>query len=108
MNIKSTFRAWCNRCDAILSRSENERNESVIFTQDESNVTRKVEPALVQRRNANYLQALAYARPLLSTTLCCHPYDMPEALLGKLKAVHDIQSVVRRLTPEGIHFDSKC
>ena len=54
----------------------------------------------------SYLQVLARAHPSFSTIIHSYPYDMPVALFSKLKAVHDIQSAVRRLSGGGIHFDS--
>lgn len=75
---------------------------------DTLGILRKVGSSLNQRRRANYLTVLAYAPSSLTNILLRPPYNMPEELLNKLKAEHDLQSVVRRLGIDGIHFDCKC
>lgn len=66
----------------------------------------EVDSSQMQRRACNYLQVLSRAPPSLSTIMYSHPYEMPVALFSKLKAYHDVQSAVRRLSDGGIHFDS--
>ena len=114
------FQAWCGRCDVILSKCA-DVDVTNIFAQESDGIIakpttasgtspnnlRQVEPSQTQRRSCNYLQVLARAPQSLSSTLSSHPYDMPNALFQKLRACHDIQSLVRRLTGGGIHFDSK-
>lgn len=115
----SAYRSWCGKCDVILSRCADVDVANIFAQVSDSNVEiirsnggtspedlLRVESSQAQRRACNYLTALARAPPPLARTLSSHPYDMPSALLEKLKACHDIQSVVRRLAGGGIHFET--
>jgi len=107
----STYQLWCGKCDVILSRCSNVDVTNILAQESgtEGNSPenlRLVEPSQTQRRACNYLQVLARAPQSLTTTLSSHPHDMPRTLFEKLKACHDIQSVVRRLAGGGIHFDT--
>ena len=100
------FRAWCGRCDVILSRCQNE-DISNIFAQDVSgNKPRHVESAQTQRRRANYLLAMSRAPNTLAEVLASPPYQMPSLLLEKLRSNGDLQSLARRLA-SGVHFECK-
>jgi len=114
----SAYRAWCGKCDVILSRCA-DIDVTNLFAQEsdagieilESNGTspknlRHVESSQTQRRSCNYLQVLARAPQSLTSLISSHPYDMPCGLLEKLKSCHDIQSLTRRLSGGGIHFDT--
>lgn len=141
--LQLAYRYWCGRCDVILSQYANcdvanlyaHENEAGVVDLIESNATspktiRPVESSQTQRRACNYLQVLASAPQSLATVLTRHPYDMPAALLERLKSNQDIcvscfdvalesfcltlrstgylflapvQSIVRRT--RGVHFD---
>ncbi|KAL7439100.1 hypothetical protein ACHAXM_006523 [Skeletonema potamos] len=107
-NSWADFRGWCGRCDVILSRCQ-DQDTSNIFAQDAScdKTPRLVESAQLQRRRANYLQVLSRAPNALSQVLASSPYEMPHMLFERLKPNGDIQSLVRRLTSGGVHFESK-
>lgn len=119
-NSWAAFRGWCGLCDVILSRCQDE-DTSNIYARDASgdtscgsligyssdNTPRLVEPALSQRRRANYLQVLFYAPNALATVLASSPYEMPPMLLERLKRNGDIQSLIRRQTSGSVHFESK-
>ena len=103
------FASWCGRCDVILSRCGTDVDVSNIMAH-ESNPThgplRHVESSQTQRRRINYLQVIARAPQSLKMILSSSPFEMPNSLFDKLKTWSDLQSLVRRLTDGGIHFDS--
>lgn len=118
LSLKSQYKAWCGKCDILLSRCANADVTSIFAQVSDVGIEiveslgssaknlRQVEPSQTQRRACNYLQVLARAPQSLSRTLSSHPYDMSSALFEKLKSCHDIQSVVRRFMGGGIHFDT--
>ena len=109
--FKAAYRSWCGRCDTILSKCGKDVDVTNIFAQENESGgleivsqlgntsngnLRPVEPSETQRRACNYLQVLKLAPKSLTTVLTSHRYEMPHALLEKLRTSHDIQSIVRR------------
>ena len=125
VKTKSAYQTWKGKCGVILSRLNivdhiDVANSADIYSQEDSDAVfgvrtrppstndfRLVEPPATLRRGCNYLSVLAHAPPILSAILSSEPFEMPEALVGKLKACHDIQSLVRRLPGGRVHFDSE-
>ena len=101
-----SFKNWCGRCDVILSRCGTDVDVSNILAHESEQFSRHVESSQTQRRRINYLQVIARAPQSLKMILSSSPFEMPNSLFDKLKTWSDLQSLVRRLTDGGIHFDT--
>merc|ERR1712008_444816 len=85
------------KCNVVLSRCAGLHVTNIFMHESdtdmeivESNGTpannlRLIESSQSQRRSCNYLGVLARAPQSLTAILSSHPYDMPRALLEKLK-----------------------
>merc|ERR1712232_1517488 len=64
-------------------------------------------PSIVEcRRQVGFLQLLANRSTRLSKVLTGEPYSMPLSVLNQLITTSDIQSVVRRIGAQNVHFEA--
>jgi len=70
--------------------------------------TKKPSSYLEHRRGICFLHLLAHQNPDLPRVLSMAPYNMPHWLIQQLMTAHDIQTLARRMGPQGVKFEGKC